>query len=40
MSRSSSISQMISRKKMVDYPTYIKMERKYDTHERKVSTFD
>jgi len=40
ISRGPSISQIISRKIMVDYPTYIKMERKYDTHERKVSTFD
>jgi len=38
--RKPSVSDLISRKTMVDYSTYIKLERKYDTHERKTSTFD
>ncbi len=38
--RRPSLGELIFGKEMVDYPTYIKMERKYHTHERKVSTFD
>lgn len=34
------VDEIISKKTMVDYGAYIKMERKYYTHERKVSTFD
>jgi hydroxymethylglutaryl-CoA synthase len=40
ISRKPSTGELISQKAMVDYSTYIKLERKYDTHERKVSTFD
>lgn len=40
INRKPSVGELISRKTMVDYSTYIKLERKYDTHERKVSTFD
>ena len=35
-----SVQEAILRNHMVDYATYIKMERKYHTHQRKVSTFD
>ncbi len=35
-----SVDDFISKKTMIDYASYIKMERKYHTHERKVSTFD
>jgi 3-hydroxy-3-methylglutaryl CoA synthase len=38
--REAHVTDIISRKTMVDYATYIKMERKYYTHERKVTTFD
>ncbi len=34
------VKEMMARKKMVDYPTYIKLERKYHTTERRFSTFD
>lgn len=34
------IKEMMARKIMVDYPTYIKYERKYHTTERRFSTFD
>ena len=34
------VDVLISRKRMIDYGTYIKLERKFHTHERKVSTFD
>ncbi|MFH0843960.1 MAG: hydroxymethylglutaryl-CoA synthase [Pseudomonadota bacterium] len=34
------VDVLISRKRMIDYATYIKLERKFHTHERKVSTFD
>jgi hydroxymethylglutaryl-CoA synthase len=37
---SAELEAAISRKTNVDYATYIKLERKYHTHERKVSTFD
>jgi hydroxymethylglutaryl-CoA synthase len=37
---SAQLEKSISRKTTVDYATYIKLERKYLTHERKVSTFD
>lgn len=40
VSRKRTVDSLMARKTMVDYATYIKMEKKYYTHERKLSTFD